>query len=105
MARMGQHFGRWLKVRREASGLTVRKFAAAIGCSAASASLMERGQLRPGDDLQQRIAQVLNIDPDDVMLAIFPDEFNERQVILLRRWLCEGDLAAPLTDTGSVHPH
>lgn len=94
MASVGLHFGHWLKSRREATGLSVRKFAEAVRCSAASASLMERGQLRPGDELQARIAGVLGVNPDDVAIATFPDEFTGRQVELLKRWLCADDHSA-----------
>jgi transcriptional regulator with XRE-family HTH domain len=85
--RMGIHFGQWLRARREALGLSTRQLGDAIERSHNAVSLLERGKLDPSPEMLTRLADVLGVSTDDLVIATFPDRFDDRERELLRRWL------------------
>jgi transcriptional regulator with XRE-family HTH domain len=87
---MGEHFGQWLRSRREGMGLSLRAFAKRAGVSHALIDFLERGERDATPEVRIKLAGALGIAVDDVRIATFPDEFSERDRELLRRWLDQG---------------
>ena len=59
-------------------GWTIRKFADEIGRSPEHARKISTGRAFPSDDLALRIAQKLEIDPDDFQGKVASDRFEKR---------------------------
>jgi LuxR family maltose regulon positive regulatory protein len=57
-------FGAWLKQRRKTLDLTQDALAALLGCSTEAISKIERGDRHPSRTLAERLANVLNVVPD-----------------------------------------
>ncbi len=87
--RMGVHFGRWLKARRSELGLTTEALGGSVGCSRMTISLLEHGKLDPSRGMKDRLAGALGVTIDEVVIATYPDEFDEADRERLRRWLAE----------------
>ena len=58
-------FGEWLKRRRNALGLTQEQFALQISCSTSALRKIEAEERRPSMQMIERIAEILNIPPDE----------------------------------------
>jgi len=56
-------FGRWLKKRRQAEGLTQKDLAAEIGCSAVTIEKLEAGTRRPSRQIAELLAEWLGVPP------------------------------------------
>jgi predicted ATPase/transcriptional regulator with XRE-family HTH domain/Flp pilus assembly protein TadD len=54
-------FGRWLKERRQSSGLTQENLADRVACALSMIEKIERGLRRPSHQVAERIAEVLRI--------------------------------------------
>jgi predicted ATPase/DNA-binding XRE family transcriptional regulator/Tfp pilus assembly protein PilF len=58
-------FGRWLKQRRKALGLTQDTLARRVGCATITIQKLEAGALRPSAQIAERLADHLNLAADD----------------------------------------
>jgi predicted ATPase/DNA-binding XRE family transcriptional regulator len=71
-------FGRWVKRSRLAMGLTQDVLAERVGCATQSIRKIEGGQRRPSHQMVLRLAQVLELSPDErtafMQAAREPDE-------------------------------
>jgi transcriptional regulator with XRE-family HTH domain len=63
-------FGELIREGRLAKGMSMGQLASAVGRTAASVRRWERDEVLPAADVVQRLAEVLDIDPDD--LAVHP---------------------------------
>jgi HTH-type transcriptional regulator, competence development regulator len=62
-------FGRYIRAKREEANIPLREFAQRIDISPAYWSRIEREMEKaPRDDLMQRAAEVLGLDPDEVFI-------------------------------------
>jgi transcriptional regulator with XRE-family HTH domain len=62
-------FGRYIRRKREEADIPLREFAQRINISPAYWSRIEREMEKaPRDDLMQRAAEVLGLDPDEVFI-------------------------------------
>lgn len=59
-------FGNWLKQRRKGLDLTQEKLAGQIGCAISTLQKIENSERQPSRDFAKRIADVLNVEPDDL---------------------------------------
>ncbi len=84
LATVGEHFGRWLRARRSASGLTLNDLGKRLGCSTNAVSRMELGTLNPSDEMRGKLAEVFALPVGDVAIATFPDQFKTPEE---REWL------------------
>lgn len=80
--------GERIKYLRKASGLTQYDFGVAIGfkpsCARVRIAQYERNYRKPKEDLIQKMATVLNVEPD---LLTCPVPSTEREIKLLMYWL------------------
>jgi predicted ATPase/DNA-binding XRE family transcriptional regulator len=58
-------FGQWLKQRRKALGLTQDTLARRVGCATITIQKLEAGALRPSAQIAERLADHLELAPDD----------------------------------------
>jgi WD40 repeat protein/transcriptional regulator with XRE-family HTH domain len=58
-------FGEWLRQRRRALDLTQAELARQVGCSAITLRKLEAEERRPSKQIAERLAEVLQIGPDD----------------------------------------
>jgi predicted ATPase/transcriptional regulator with XRE-family HTH domain/Tfp pilus assembly protein PilF len=58
-------FGQLVKQLRKDYGLTQEDFAEQVGCSIETVSKIERGERRPSKQVAERMAQVLNLPPEE----------------------------------------
>ena len=62
-------FGRYIRRKREEAGIPLREFAQRINISPAYWSRIEREMEKaPRDDLMQKAAEVLGLEPDEVFI-------------------------------------
>jgi DNA-binding CsgD family transcriptional regulator/tetratricopeptide (TPR) repeat protein/DNA-binding XRE family transcriptional regulator len=61
---MGTSFGRWLKQRRKALGLSQQELAGRVGCSAALIRKIEGDERRPSRQIAELIVQQVSLDDD-----------------------------------------
>lgn len=63
-------FGKFIRAKREESGMSLRRFARAVGMSPTYLSKIEREDFQPpGEEKIVKMAELLNID-SDVLLAM-----------------------------------
>src|SRR5450432_3076554 len=60
-----QSFGDWLRQRRLELDLTREDFARRVGCSTITLRKLEAEERRPSRQMAERLAEVLNVAPDD----------------------------------------
>src|SRR6266568_1522409 len=60
-----QSFGGWLRQQRRALDLTQEELARQVGCSAITLRKLEAEERRPSKQIAERLADVLNVAPDD----------------------------------------
>jgi len=60
--------GQAIKERRQALGMSLRKAAKAVGCDAAYLSRIEGGKIAPSDEVTTQLADVLDLDVDELSL-------------------------------------
>jgi transcriptional regulator with XRE-family HTH domain len=75
-------FGAYLKRRRGSLGLTQRRLAQRVGCAEVTIRKFEADELRPSGQLAERLADALNVPPEE-----------RRQFIRFAR--DEGDVSLP----------
>jgi transcriptional regulator with XRE-family HTH domain len=82
---MGDMLKLWIRSGRAAKGLGQRELAEACGVGFPYISKIENGREFPSDDLLVRIAEVLDLDPDELLVVA-------------------GRVPQPLMDVLSDHP-
>lgn len=84
---MGEHFGRWLRARRESLGLSTRALGELAGCSHNAIARFEHGETTPTGELRDRIAKALGAERSEAITATLPDRIAPDEVPIVRAWL------------------
>jgi transcriptional regulator with XRE-family HTH domain len=63
-------FGAYIRHKREAKGLSLRKMAEKIQASPTFLSKVETEDWKPGEEKLRRIAEVIDCDPDDLFRRV-----------------------------------
>lgn len=74
----------WLQAQLDARHWSVRRFGRLIGCTAAHAHYLARGEKGPGPELARRMAEVLGVTEQTILraygkLSPLPDDWDEQQ--------------------------
>lgn len=83
-------FGPWLRMMREANGISMTKLARAVSISAPYASLIETGYSHktPSDDVIERYCVALALDRDEAFARVgkLPPELRPHLRAIIRFW-------------------
>lgn len=58
-------FGSWVRLRRQALGLTQKELARQVGCATVTLRKVEAGDLRPSSQMARKLADALQLEPEE----------------------------------------